>query len=325
MLAANKNHAPGDSMLPRRLLLATLLCCAMGAQAAQPAPQCTTRDCLIKLADDYVAALVAHDPWRLPFSVSVRFVENIEQKRLGEGLWKTASGGLTKFRIYVPDPVSGTVGLMGMMEEDGKPLMIGLRLKVFEGEIVEVEHVLARNINARNLTFLQTPRAIFSTKVAKPMPRWQMLGVAHSYYEAIDYNDGFLSPMDKDCERRENGSPSSADRAPPPPNAEVPYWSALECTPQFNTNMMAYIDSIDNVRVVAVDQVNGLVFAFSHFRHGMRNKATPIRNTPGVTSRTVNASAFDLPAAHVFKISGGKLHQIEAMGFRADYMSPTGW
>jgi hypothetical protein len=319
-------------MLLRKAVSTAALLCALTLQAAQPASpppvtsaQCATRECLIKLADDYLAALVAHDPSRLPLALNVRFVENVQQKKPGEGLWQTASAGPTKFRIYVPDPVTGQIGFMGMMEESGKPLMIGLRLKTFNGQITEAEHVLARGINARNLTFLQEPRAVFATPVKKPMPRWQMLGIAHSYYEAVDYNDGLLSPMDKDCERRENGSPSSADKGPPPPNAEVPYWSALDCTPQFSTNMMAYIDSIDNVRVLAVDTVNGLAFGLSHFRHGMVSKVTPIKNTPGVTSRTVNANAFDLPAAHVFKISDGKLHQIEAMGFRADYLSPTGW
>ena len=49
------------------------------------------------------------------------------------------------------------------------------------------------------------------------------------------------------------------------------------------------------------------------------------KTAPGVTTRAVNYNAVDLPAAHVFKISEGKMHQIEAMGFRADYLSPTGW
>jgi len=309
----------------RRVVIALLAMAPLAGLCAQPAQQCTTRDCLIRLADDYIAALVAHDPSRIAFAPDVRFVENIQRKKPGEGLWKTASGGATKFRIYVPDPVTGQVGFMGMMEDAGKPLMIGLRLKVFDGRITEAEHVLAPITNERNLSFLQEARPIFSTPVKNPMPRWQMLGIAHAYYEAVDYNDGHLAPMDKDCERRENGSPSSADRAPPPPNAEVPYWSALECTEQFSTNMMAYIDSIDNVRVLAIDPVNGLAFGLSHFRHGMKSKVTPIRNTPGVTTRAVNYNPFDLPAAHVFKISDGKLHQIEAMGFRADYLSPTGW
>ena len=309
----------------RYLAALALLATALTTSAAQLPPQCATRDCLVKLVDDYVAAMVAHDPSRLNFAANLRFVENLQRRNPGEGLWQTATGGLTKFRIYVPDPVAGQVGFMGMMEEGGKPLLLGLRLKVFEGQITEVEHVKAAISNERNLSFLQEPRAIFSQPVKTPMPRWQMLGVAHSYYEAIDFNDGHLSPMDLDCERRENGSPSSADKNPPPPNAEVPYWSALDCTTQFDTNMMAYIDSIDNVRVLAIDPVNGLAFGLSHFRHGMRDKVTPIRNTPGVTSRTVNYSAFDLPAAHIFRISDGKLHQIEAMGFRADYLSPTGW
>jgi hypothetical protein len=35
---------------------------------------------------------------------------------------------------------------------------------------------------------------------------------------------------------------------------------------------------------------------------------------------------FDLPAAHIFKIGAdGKVHEIEAMGFRADLNSPSGW
>ena len=34
---------------------------------------------------------------------------------------------------------------------------------------------------------------------------------------------------------------------------------------------------------------------------------------------------FDLPAAHVYKITNGQIHEIEAMGFTAPYMSPTGW
>ena len=34
---------------------------------------------------------------------------------------------------------------------------------------------------------------------------------------------------------------------------------------------------------------------------------------------------FDLPAAHIFKIYGGQIHEIEALGFIAPYKAPTGW
>jgi hypothetical protein len=34
---------------------------------------------------------------------------------------------------------------------------------------------------------------------------------------------------------------------------------------------------------------------------------------------------FDLPAAHIFKVSGGRIHEIEALGFTMPYNSKTGW
>ena len=46
---------------------------------------------------------------------------------------------------------------------------------------------------------------------------------------------------------------------------------------------------------------------------------------PGLETWEVGFDAFDLPAAHIYKISGGQIHEVEAMGFRAPYNSPTGW
>jgi hypothetical protein len=39
----------------------------------------------------------------------------------------------------------------------------------------------------------------------------------------------------------------------------------------------------------------------------------------------MNFKAFDLPAAHIFKVSGGQIHEIEAMGFTMPSGSKTGW
>ena len=38
-----------------------------------------------------------------------------------------------------------------------------------------------------------------------------------------------------------------------------------------------------------------------------------------------NIKPFDMPAAHIFKVSGGKIHEIEAMGVVIPYNSKTGW
>jgi len=39
----------------------------------------------------------------------------------------------------------------------------------------------------------------------------------------------------------------------------------------------------------------------------------------------MNFGPIDLQAAHIFKISGGRIHEIEAMGYMLPYMSRTGW
>jgi hypothetical protein len=44
-----------------------------------------------------------------------------------------------------------------------------------------------------------------------------------------------------------------------------------------------------------------------------------------MTSVPMKFKPFDLPAAHIFKVSGGRIHEIEAMGFMAPYDSKTGW
>jgi hypothetical protein len=308
------------------LLAAAVTVCPAGVRAQAPI-NCRTRSCYERLVDDYLAALVAHDPSRIAFAADARFVENIKATRIGDGLWKTASAAPATFKIYVPDPVSGQVGFMGVMQEGGKPILLGLRLQVFEGHVIQAEHVIARDLSAENLANLQVARPIFAkvTPEGMRMPRYEIKGIAYAYYDALDFNDGELAPMARDCERHENGRESSGSRAPVTAATPKPNYSAMDCTRQFSTGMMAYIDNIDNIRVVAVDPYTGLAFGLSHFHHSMKNHVFPIKGVPGVTQRTVANAAFDLPAAHIFKISGGKLHQIEAMGFLAPYNSPSGW
>ena len=216
---------------------------------------------------------------------------------------------------------------MGVMQEGGKPILLGLRLQVFAGQVIQAEHVIARDLDADSLANLQVARPIFAkaTPEGMRMARYDIKGIAYSYYDALDFNDGELAPMARDCERHENGRESSGSRAPVTAKTPKPNYSAMDCTRQFSTGMMAYIDRIDNIRVVAVDPYTGLAFGLSHFHHSMKNHVFPIKGVPGVTQRTVDNPAFDLPAAHIFKISGGKIHQIEAMGFLAPYNSPSGW
>src|SRR5580692_12190059 len=91
---------------------------ALMASASAAAPESCNRACLKDLARTYVAALVAHDPSKVPLAADVKFVENVTPMKPGEGLWKTASEAPTSFAVYVPDPISEQVGFIGMMKAD---------------------------------------------------------------------------------------------------------------------------------------------------------------------------------------------------------------
>jgi ketosteroid isomerase-like protein len=63
----------------------------------------------------------------------------------------------------------------------------------------------------------------------------------------------------------------------------------------------------------------------------MKESAVKIVGVPGVSEVPLTGrdsqpiKPFDLPAAHIFKVRGGKIHEIEAMGFSVPYDSRTGW
>ncbi len=101
---------------------------------------------------------------------------------------------------------------------------------------------------------------------------------------------------------------------------------ALGCAKQLDTNTFEYIDRIENRRVWIADEVNGVAIGFSHFRHPMTKREFAVYGIPGQTVRKMpDTKPFDMPAAHIFKIWGGQIHEIEAVGVVEPYNSPTGW
>ena len=56
--------------------------------ATGPIPLNCNRACLENLVDQYLAAVVAHDPKRLPLSKDAKYTENSQVIDLGDGFWK---------------------------------------------------------------------------------------------------------------------------------------------------------------------------------------------------------------------------------------------
>lgn len=307
----------------------TILSLAASTSSFAIAAKCD-RACLDQTVDGYVAALVAHDASKVSFAPEVKFVENTVPMKPGDGLWKTAAEGPTTFKIYVPDPVAQQVGFMCVMKEhdkDGaeKPIQFGLRLKLKDGKIVEAEHLVARGLRENSLKNLETPRPAFSATVppADRTPRAQMLKIAESYYTALVTADANHAPFADDCVRRENGMQTTGN--PPSKTPGIGMTGSLGCEAQLKTHTFDYITRIEPRRVWIADPETGLVFGLSQFRQPMEKNYVKIEGVPGLEKIDMPFKPFDLPAAHIFKIYDGKMHEIEAMGFTMPYDSKTGW
>lgn len=302
--------------------------------ATQPASaQECDRECLIGVADAYLAALVAHDPSAAPLAADARFAENAFIVPFGEGFWQDASGGPSEgYRIYVPDPVSRQVGFIGLMEgADGAPVQIALRLELDdEGKITEAEQLVIRNVREASLANMQTARAGFVTEIpaGQQLPREELLRIGATYYDAVDNNLGSDAPFADDCMRLENGFQTTGNPAREGDPTSIP--GSLGCSDQLDTNIMAYIGPIARREVSIADPVTGLSMGWSILRHPMLEHTYRVYNVPGYEKRTLTGglydAAFDNFAAHVFKIGPeGQIHEIEAVGYvgaGADLPSP---
>ena len=307
-----------------------------GCQPPSPMNPCD-RDCLIGFADQYIEALVTHDPSGLPLAASVKYTEDTATIPVGDGLWVGISEGPTTFRIYAADVVSGQVGFYGVMKEFDRPLILALRLKVENSEITEIEHVLARNMGVSAMENLEEPRPAFLQPVPHDLrnTREEMLRIADLYFESIEQDDGSVAPFADDCVRHENGGQTTTNDPPDPDdfsNTPMDQYrlamakiDALGCAAQIDCQNLAYITRIRPRRLVIVDEELGLVFGFPMFVHRGDVRSVDIIGVPGVESVPKAFGPINLQAGEIFKIYGGQIHEIEANGFLLPYSADSGW
>jgi hypothetical protein len=316
------------------MLGAAALMVAAGAHAADAG---LDRAGLMKLADSYFAALAAHNPAGVPLASDVKIVENLKRIKTNEGMWKTASSGPSEFKIVIPDTVSQQVGGIIVMGSGNNPVQLGFRLKVVGGRIVEAEHLVQGNRDGGPLSAnLQTVRPAINMEVPFEYAdsRGRLIHIGKSYYDALDNNNGYLAPFAPDCERRENGMRTAPFGGPSLGGAGIPgqaprppsLLGMQSCTSQINSGAFQYITTIANRRVEIADTVTGLVMGFSQFHHDFTQRTFRIYNDPSRTETTMTNAPFDMPALHIFKVWGGQIHEIEALGvLGVPHKSPTGW
>lgn len=302
------------------------------AKADNPAEPDCDRVCLVDLADDYTDTFVGGDASGIGLADDAVIVENLAPIAPGEGLWQTITGGKTDYRITVADPVSQQVGILTMMAEGDIPVMVGVRLKVEGDEVVEAEHMVARDLTPVQVANLQAPRPRLLEPVlgAYMDSRERMIWLGQSYYDALDNNNSAHSNMADDCERQENGFQTARNPMARENNfgngqfdPVFAYLGGLGCAAQMDTNMWEYITRIENRRVDTADPVTGLVWGMSYLEHDFDQHVFPLYGVPWADHRDMSQfDEFDMPAIHIYKVWGGAIHEIEALGIVVPYESP---
>ena len=286
------------------------------------------REGLVTLMENYLTAMVEHNPSAVPLAKDVKLVENTEVTPTGKGLWETATGGPTDFKIFVADPVAGQVGTISVIQENNKQVILAARLKVVDGMIIEIDHIVIRyqplhpNMSKARPGFLQP------LKSSERTPREKMLKVANSYYDAILQGNCDIAPFADECEKHDNGRTSANDQSITSAEAENDghaFFRRMKCKDQPGTGYFNDITDINRRRLIAADEEMGLVFVYSIWIRNGEPKVIKITGVPGLTKKTNNYGPYDVPAAHIFKIRNGMIYEVEAVFYMTEHGIKNGW
>ena len=296
---------------------------AMAQQNSSPKVDCN-RACLYKFVDQYMNALVKHEPNKLPWADHVIFTEDNVQLKIGDGLWGTISGK-RDYDLKFADPQQGQVGFFGVVEEHGIGAVYAMRMKIENKKIAEVETVLSRKVD--NSPFpvpdnLITPRKSLTQDVPQKLrrPRARLISIADGYFDTLQLNDGTLfTEFHDDCNRIENGL-RTTNNAEAFPGYEI---AAFGCADQFRTGQFIYDDRLRERRFPLVDEEKGLVWAGGFIDHSGRQVDVTWTNGKKQTSPFTYPHSYVL--IELFKIDDGKIRDIEAVFATVPYGMPSPW
>ncbi len=314
------------------------------------------RACLENFVDQYMDALIAHDPKKLPMTARVKNTEDGVRLNPGDGFWRTA---LAKgsYRLFVTDPETGHVTFMGTMREVNTPMpnpvIIGIRLKVVNRQVSEIENIVVRDVKAAtNLEKWGMPNPVFLAAIpaAQRASRAELVRVANLYLSALEKNDGKrIPPFADDCQRIQNGvqttnNPDAAAQMAPPagrggrggrgkqaPAPEPPQPQGLQinigamgCAEQFKLGYFNFARRVRDRRFVAVDHERGLVMVIAELDQPAGKYATfKLADGREITAGPVRPTTLEVFEA--YKIEAGKIHRVEEIQITVPYGMLSGW
>jgi hypothetical protein len=245
------------------------------------------RACLQSLLTTYLDAMVSHAPSQLPAAANLRYTENSNELKLGEGLWKTVTRK-GDFRQDYIDRKRQIAAAHVVLYEGDTQVLYSVALHVTKRKISGIETLVYR-VPADSKTkpyMLDKPLAGMNEPVpaGQRMPRAEMVRVAMTYVEGLRVG-GFIkanTPFAPEAFRVENGLRTAGEGCT----------TSINCV--IRTQRMLVHAEI-KPSVVAVDEDAGIVLLWMNF---------------GDTHSYGTGNA--LVTFEAFKIWGGSIHAINA-------------
>jgi hypothetical protein len=237
-------------------------------------------------------ALVEHDVSGLAVADTLRVTEDAVEKPLAKvGLVNTVTR-LRGFRQDIIDERAGVAGAHVVVEENGAPVLLVVRLKVVADRLTEIELVATRNAKEGlifNIDGLSAPSKVtnYAPRPDQLATRDEAIKAALHYPAGLNAATTFAAvnaPFAPDAYRYENGQLMAG------PGCTF----AAGCQ-NISTQSLAIFERLGDVqtRVIAVDERMGIVW---------------LRMAWGVRER----GGDQLTVWETFKVYDGRIHAVEA-------------
>jgi hypothetical protein len=287
--------------ISRCFAFSTLIVALFAICATSAAAKSCDRTCLADLVTQYLNDMVAHNAAALPVAKDVRFTENGQVMKLGEGLWRTASG-LGNYRQDILDVPGHTAATQAIVEADGKPVLFALRLKEKDGTISRIETMAVPN-DKDALIFNPAGFVQGNEKMASVPPASEIDSRAKAIKVAMKYPEGLKigsfvqadTPFAPDGYRIENGIHTAG-----------PGCKMKGCENIKTQDIIKHPDV--RARFAAYDQHLGIVLLYLDF---------------GQTERY--GQGRKLVTFEAFKIYGGQIHAVNAVLRITSVNATSGW
>jgi len=260
-----------------RFSVLVFVACSIAWSVNPAAAQNCDRACLKTKLDQYLNAVVSHNPSMAPLFPGFRQTENAVVVKLGSGVWKSVTG-LGKVQRRFMDAVSGQAAYFGIVQEGTDSAIVTARIRVEEGKITEAEWYIARagdpGLNGPRQPG-QGPANAFNpdSLIANPPPdrvvpkearasRQLLMAITNSYFDGITTHDGSIIMAHPGCARTENGTGMGGARGGGGGAGARAGGATTDCASGL-TNMNAQL--VAARRYPVVDEEAGVVLAFAVF------------------------------------------------------------